>query len=352
MCRSWKDSIFSQTFSENFVANPDCRRPRLLVEHSSSSGPSIAIFDPRASCWAVVPIPLFGRLVAASRGLFCFVTDAGCPPSLAVGNPLTNQWKHLPAIPLCVSAHGPQLFAMVAQMEEGSYNVMVLFGMWDDDATDAYIPFMYDSVSGKWSSRKTISARLSFAASRSVVKPPDILVSVDSGAGGLLSYDMTNNVGHTMQLQRLPSLINEEDSKTNLWRCLPQIAVCEGMLYLIARCLGEKAPECELGQLPIVQHSSVGVWAMHDSSDAWDFVTCIPLNLLETMVMGSDGTDFVIASDGADELFFVLKGSPHMLVYHSSLRTWTLLPGCPADYNLYPLHQRAFYEPLVWVAAL
>ncbi|KAI5063082.1 hypothetical protein GOP47_0021629 [Adiantum capillus-veneris] len=224
--------------------------------------------------------------------------------------------------------------------------------MWNDDATDAYLPFMYESISEKWTVRNTISARLSFSTSRSVVRHPDILKCVDSNAGSLLSYDMTNNVGHTMHLQHLPSFINEEDPKTNLWRRLPQIAVCEGMLYLVARCLGEEAPECKLGQLPIVQHSSVGVWTMCDNSDAWDFITCIPLDLLETMVMGSDGTDFIIASNGCSKLFFVLKGSAHMLSYDSNLRTWTLLPGCPADYNLYPLHQSAFYEPLVWLSAL
>ncbi|MCO5575401.1 hypothetical protein L7F22_029202 [Adiantum nelumboides] len=350
--KSWRDSIFSPTFAENFVVNPDCRRPRLLVEHSSPSGPCLAVFDSHLDCWAVVPTPPFGRLVAASGGLFCFVADAGRPPSLVIGSPLTNQWKSLPPIPLCCPAHGPQLVGMVANSSKGSYNVMVLFGMWNDDATDAYLPFMYNSVSGKWTVRNSISARLSFSTSRSVVKPPDVLKCVDSNAGCLLSYDMTNNVGHTTYLQHLPSLINEEDPKTNLWRRLPQIAVCEGLVYLVARCIGEEAPECKLGQLPIVQHSSVGVWTMCDNSDVWDFVTCIPLDLLETMVKGSDGTDFIIASDGCSKLFFVLKGSPHMLAYDSSLRSWTLLPGCPADYNLYPLRQSAFYEPLIWLAAL
>eukprot|EP00250_Pteridium_aquilinum_P004150 c14381_g1_i1 orf=183-1766(-) len=352
VCRAWRDSIFSPIIADSFFANLDCKRPWLFVEHSSPLGPSLAVYDCQEAHWSVVPMPSFGRLVAASSGLFCYVTEAGRPPSLVVGNPLTKRWKHLPAIPLCVPAHGPQIVAMIANTLAGSYKVMVLFGMWNDDATDAYLPFMYDSVSGNWVRRSTISARLSFATARSVVKSPDTLLSVDSNAGNLLLYNMTNNVAHTTQLRHLPSLINEEDPKTNLWRRLPQIAICEGVLFLVARCLGGRAPECKLGQLPIVQHSSVGVWTMKASFDDWDFITCVPLDLLEKLVKGSDGTDFIIASNGGSKLFFVLKGSPHMLAYDSTLHTWTLFPGCPAEYNSCPLHKRAFYEPLLWVSAL
>lgn len=352
VCRAWRDSIFSPVIAKSFHANADCQRPRLVIEHSSPLGPCLAVFDAFMHDWSVIPTPSFGRLVAASSGLFCYVTEAGRPPSLVVGNPLTNQWKHLPAIPLSVPAHGPQIVGMVANSSAGSYKVIVLFGMWDDDASDAYLPFMYDSTSERWTHRNTVSARLSFATSRTVMKAPDILLSVDSSAGNLLSYDITNNVGHTTQLKHLPLFINEEDQKTNLWRRLPQVAICEGELFLVARCIGERAPECKLGQLPIVQHSSVGVWMMHTNSGDWQFITRVPLELLEKLVEGSDGTDFIIASNSGSTLFFVLKGSSHMLAYDSTLYSWTVLPGCPADFNSYPLHQSAFYEPLLWVSAM
>ncbi|KAH7437857.1 hypothetical protein KP509_05G092600 [Ceratopteris richardii] len=347
VCRSWRDSIFSPTIAESFVANPDCMRSHLLVEHTSASGPSIAVYDSLVRCWSVVPLPNFGRLVAASSGLFCILADPGRPPSLVVGNPLTNRWKHLPEIPLSVPAHGPQLIAMVAENSTGTFKVVVLFGIWADDATDAYLPFVYESASDKWAQRSNVSASLSFATSRSVVKSPGILLSVDSNADSILSYNIASNVGHTLRLQRSPSF-NKEDPKTNLWRRLPQIAICQGMPFLVARCVGERAPVCKLGQLPIVQHSSIGVWRVEDGCDSWEFVTCMPLDLLEALVKGSDGTDFIVASNGDSNLFFVLKGSAHMLAYDPSSSSWTLLPGCPADYNTYPLHQSAFYEPLVW----
>lgn len=351
VCRTWRDSIFSPIIAEDFLSNPNCHRPQLLVEHSSHSGPSLAAYDPYLNHWFVIPTPSFRHLVAASSGLFCYVTEDGWPPSLVVGNPLTNQWRHLPSIPLGVPAYGPQIVGMTADAVAGSYKVMVLFGRWGDDA-NAYLPFMYDSTAGSWAPRSAVSARLLFATSRSTVKPPDTLLSVDSNALNLFSYDMTNNTGSMTQLQHLPSLINDEDPKTNLWRRLPQIASCKDALFLVARCLGERAPKCRVGQVPIVLHSSVGVWMMLPSSDNWEFTTRIPLGLLETLVKGSDGTDFIIASNGSSHLFFVLKGSPHMLAYDTSSSSWTLLSGCPADYNSYPLHQNVFYESLLWIAAL
>lgn len=349
VCRVWRDSIFSSPNLNSF-SNPDCQRPRLVVEHSSPQGASLAAFDPCLDRWSVIPIPSFGHLVAASGGLFCFVLKAGRPPLLVVGNPLTKRWKHLPAIPLSVWAHGPEIVAMTTDRKAGSYKVMALFGLWNDDASDAYLPFLYDSTIGGWEMRSVVPARHSFCTFGSVVKLPDTLFSLDADALSIFSYDMTRNTCSTKLLQHIAPQLSLDDAHVNSLCRLPQIANCNNRLFLVARCLEERRCEYKVGQLPIVLHSSVGIWVMQPDFGEWEFVTMVPPDLLARVVKGSDGTDFIIASNGCNQIYLILKGGSNLLAYDTISSNWLILSGCPADYTFYPHPQKAFYEALLWTA--
>eukprot|EP00250_Pteridium_aquilinum_P017496 c23657_g1_i1 orf=115-2307(+) len=367
VCRAWHQALSSPRCFRLLVHNPDSARPYLIVQTSTPVNSScLTFFDPARSCWPCTPIrlPPF-PLSAAAGGLLCFrkgSSSACWNRVLLVGNPLTQQWRELPPVPIDVgSEHGRSPWcAMCADQFKGCYKVFVMHP-FSDKILNIYT---YDSTTGQWESYKQEHREPDALPNEGIstpkrtfnLSPNGSLLQVSCVEGRILLYNPTDRSFRVVNIVSYPRLLDtfDLDIKSAPYARLPTVAFCSEKFYLVGRI--STAFSKVGGRLPFMLHGPVGIWELEVNMVGTHGVWVGPVaradeDLLECAIAGSDGTDFYVTTDCQNIIYLFLTGGTTMLAYDVASHKWAPMPGCPAA-HLLSLQGEAYYQPLLWPGPL
>lgn len=99
-------------------------------------------------------------------------------------------------------------------------------------------------------------------------------------------------------------------------------------LILVGRLNENESGKGMFGKLPIVPHSSLGIWKIFGRGQ-WEMIDTIKAEVIEDMIKSSEGTDFLLVGDGHHTIWFMLRGSDSMVEYNTITKELLMLPGCP-----------------------
>ncbi|MCO5553904.1 hypothetical protein L7F22_007430 [Adiantum nelumboides] len=359
VCRVWHEVLTSPECFCLLANNPDAMKRYIIVQTSSPSNPSgLTFYDTVRECWLCTPINLPDLpLLAAAGGLLCFGDNFSSPSwsgVLLVGNPLTQQWKELPPLPLFEQEKGHLPWCgMLADWQEALYKVFVVY-----TNSEIICIYTYESATGQWGTfmRKhaetdLVDYGLDASLKRSfTLSPQGCLLQVSCEERRILSYSVKNSSFDVVKLGRDPPAIDKFDLNTKLapYARLPVLLSCGERFFLVGRTTRQN---CQVGgRLPIALHGSLGIWKLRIKSahryGDWRGPMTEVVDL-EREIEGSDGTDFYATTDSQSTIYLFLTGGTTMCAYNVRTRSWTSLPGCPSS-HLLNLQGEAYYEPLIW----
>ncbi|GLJ51728.1 hypothetical protein SUGI_1099350 [Cryptomeria japonica] len=340
----------------------------LVVQHTAQGSHGIVLFSPSLNHWFRIPLPLPWRkrnfshfsppsivqLCAVGGGLFFFVdSDSREIYNPVVLNPLTKQYRVLPDFPSRQDWHGESAVELIADLSSNHFNIVV---MSSNHAEPSKIcPLIYNSSLNMWTTGNATEARPWRSTEhpwwrttahpwRSTVHEGMVYCTSTYGVH-VGCYNIQSTEFKYLEIKEgLPQMIDYLDSDENPHATLPSLVVCSEKMILVGRL---QSPKSILGRLPVIKHSLVGLWELdlRSNSKSWSLISESPLDLLETAVKSSDGTDFLVASDGRDRIWFMLRGSTNLLRFNLRSMEWSLLPGCPGEDIMDTSARRAFSTP-------
>ncbi|XP_057870210.2 uncharacterized protein LOC131076882 [Cryptomeria japonica] len=340
----------------------------LVVQHTTEGSHGIIFFSPSLNHWFRIPLPLQWRkqnvshfnppsvvqLCAVGGGLFLFVDwDSGEISNPVVLNPLTKQYMVLPDFPFHQNWQTELAFELITDLSSNHFKVIVISSNIGDPSKVCSL--IYNSSSNMWKTGNARGARpwrsIGHPWWRTTAHPwrstvHEAVVYCTSTYGvHVACYNIHSAEFEYLEIEeRLPQLVDYLDSDENPHATLPSLVVCGEKLILVGRL---QSPRSILGRLPVIKHSLVGLWELdlRLKSKSWSLISESPLDLLEAAVKSSDGTDFLVASDGRDGIWFMLRGSKNLLRFNLSSMEWSLLPGCPGEDIMDTSTRRAFSTP-------
>lgn len=339
----------------------------LVVQHTTQGSHGIILFSPTLNQWFRIPLPLpwknrnshfsppsIIQLCAVGGGLFLFVdSDSRQIYNPVVLNPLTKEYMVLPDFPSRQEWHGELAVELIADISANNFNIIV---MSSNHAEPSKVcPLVYNSSLNMWTTGNATEAkpwrstehpwwRTTAHPWRSTVYKGMVYCTSTYGVH-VGCYNVQSTEFKYLEIEEgLPHMIDYLDSDENPHATLPSLLVCGERMILVGR-LRNSNPI--LGRLPVIKHGLVGLWELDLRSNykSWSLISKSPLDLLEAAVKSSDGTDFLVASDGRDGIWFMLRGSTNLLRFNLSSMEWSSLPGCPGEDIMDTSARRAFSTP-------
>ncbi|KAH9295124.1 hypothetical protein KI387_038712 [Taxus chinensis] len=366
VCKTWNTTICSSPSFWSLYNSLNSNY--LVVQHTTQRSHGIVLFSPSLNCWYRIPLPLQWRkrnfshfpqpsivqLCAAGGGLFLFVDwDSGEIYNPVVLNPLTKQYRLLPDFPLQQGWHGEMAVELIADPSSNHFKVIVIASSHTEPSN--VCPLLYNSSTNTWRAGDATGARPWRSTEhpwwRTTAHPwrstayEGVVYCTSTYGVHVGCYNIASTEFKFLEIEEgLPCQVDCLDSDENPHANLPSLVVCSGRLFLVGRL---QSPQSILGRLPVIKHNLVGLWELdlREKPNSWSLISVSPQDLLEATVKSSDGTDFLVASDGRDGIWFMLRGSMNLLRFDISSMEWRLLPGCLGEDIMDTSARRAFSTP-------
>ncbi|KAI5079072.1 hypothetical protein GOP47_0006743 [Adiantum capillus-veneris] len=246
VCRAWHEVLTSPQCFNLLSKNPGAARHYLILQTSSAVNPSgLTFFDKERKCWLCTPIELpHLPLLAAAGGLLCLADNFSSPSwgrVLLVGNPLTQQWKELPPVPMLEEEDGHSPWCgMSADWQEACYKVFVVYSY-----SDRMCVYTYKSTTGQWNAFKQDHAKavmVDSALEASLLKRTltvsrqGYLLCVSCGERRILSYNVADGSFQEIKLGDPLGLdVFDLNIKSAPYARLPTTLLCGEKFYLVGR---------------------------------------------------------------------------------------------------------------------
>ncbi|KAH9299959.1 hypothetical protein KI387_011542 [Taxus chinensis] len=360
VCKAWNRAIGALKVKVEI----DCH---FVTHHISHGYHGIAFFSSPLNRWFRIPLQWTRRwtwdcyepssspdivLCAAAGGLYLFVDWYSGLDIPVVFNPLTKKHRVLPDFPL---KHGWRPGVAVELIVETDHFKVITIPVhetvnWDVD------PLLYNSSTDKWTSIPVTGNNPSTGIYWSDSHPWSSTLHngkvycTNSFGQHLGCYDIASGEFKFVEIEGgSPPQVDCHDNDKNRHASLPSLVVCSGKLILVGRLQRRSGEGSLLGRLPLIKHTLVGLWELDISAEnkRWSLISLTPRDLLEGTVKSSDGMDFQVeASEQADLIWLMLRGSTTMLSFNANSEEWSVLPGCPPEDMIDTNPRRAFSAPL------
>lgn len=298
VCRKWSTIMHLPSFLEVCASVPTTN-PYFIKISNCEYSRLLSSYNPMLNKWHNIPIGFLpshvGFPVASAGGLLCFINkfhgyvDDFC--SLYMCNPLSKNWKELPAMPC---KQRPILVSMVAERLPFKYQIIVA-GLLTTE--------VYDSISGSWRRvgclprGEEVSRNIAFCNGNLYCLTPRWYNCT------LLAYNLQQEVWAKVKTGRLPGYCQFRN-----------LVGCKGSIVIVGKSVRH-------------QVLCVCIWLLEQKTMKWREVGRMPQQMSDHF-LGRPSESFYCTAHG--DLIFLTRDNCEMgLLFDILQKSWRWVSGCP-----------------------